>query len=83
MTAVQRTEVVLQLLRREDAGKCLARQCGFSEQTLYRWWDEFIRAGESGDFDRKCCGFDYVANRCISPVEGAQLPTIHNLIFCS
>ena len=46
MTAVQRTEVVLQLLRREASAKVLARQCGVSEQTLYRWREEFIRGGQ-------------------------------------
>ncbi len=46
LTAAQRTEVVLQLLRREDTGKRLARQAGVSEQTLYRWRDDFVRAGQ-------------------------------------
>ena len=46
LTTAQRTEVVLQLLRREETGKHLARRAGVSEQTLYRWRDDFIRAGQ-------------------------------------
>ena len=34
LTAVQRTKVVMRLLRREDTGRRLARQAGVSEQTL-------------------------------------------------
>ena len=41
-----RREVVLALLRREEAGKSLARRYGISEQTLYRWRDEFLAGGE-------------------------------------
>ena len=46
LSARQRAEVVLQLLRREESGKRLARRVGVSEQTLYRWRDDFIRGGE-------------------------------------
>ena len=46
LTAAQRTELVLQLLRREETGKQLARRAGISEQTLCRWRDDFIRAGQ-------------------------------------
>jgi transposase-like protein len=42
-----RREAVLALLRREEAGKVLARRYGISEQTLYRWRDEFLAGGES------------------------------------
>lgn len=45
LTVAQRTELVLQLLRREETGKHLARRAGISEQTLNRWRDDFIRTG--------------------------------------
>jgi len=34
-------------LRREEAGAVLARRYGVSEQTLYRWRDEFLSGGEA------------------------------------
>ena len=43
----QRREVVLMLLRREEAAAKLARRFGVSEQTLYRWRDEFLAGGEA------------------------------------
>ena len=43
----QRREVVLMLLRREEPAAKLARRFGISEQTLYRWRDEFVAGGES------------------------------------
>jgi len=33
--------------RREEAAAVLARRYGISEQTLYRWRDEFLSAGEA------------------------------------
>jgi transposase-like protein len=42
-----RREVVLILLRREEPATVLARRYGISEQTLYRWRDEFLAAGEA------------------------------------
>jgi len=42
----QRREVVLSLLRREEPAAKLARRFGVSEQTLYRWRDEFLAGGE-------------------------------------
>ncbi len=43
----QRREVVLMLLRREEPAAKLARRFGVSEQTLYRWRDEFLAGGET------------------------------------
>jgi transposase len=43
----KRREVVLALLRREEPASQLARRYGISEQTLYRWRDEFIAGGEA------------------------------------
>ena len=42
----KRTEVVLALLRKEDTIANLARRYGVSEQSLYRWRDEFVAAGQ-------------------------------------
>lgn len=42
-----RRDVVLMLLRREEPATILARRYGISEQTLYRWRDEFLAAGEA------------------------------------
>ena len=47
LTASQRREAVLVLLRREEPAAKLARRYGVSEQTLYRWRDEFIAGGEA------------------------------------
>ena len=38
----KRTEVVLALLRKEDTIANLARRYGVSEQSLYRWREEFV-----------------------------------------
>jgi transposase-like protein len=42
-----RREAVLCLLRREESAAVIARRLGVSEQTLYRWRDEFLAAGEA------------------------------------
>jgi transposase-like protein len=47
LTAPQRREAVLALLRKEEPATQLARRWGISEQTLYRWRDEFLAGGES------------------------------------
>jgi transposase-like protein len=47
LTVAQRREVVLGLLRREEPATLLARRFGVSEQSLYRWRDEFLTGGEA------------------------------------
>ena len=47
LTVVQRRDAVLALLRREEPATQLARRFNISEQTLYRWRDEFLAAGEA------------------------------------
>jgi len=47
LSASQRREAVLALLRREEPATQLARRWGVSEQTLYRWRDEFLAGGEA------------------------------------
>jgi len=47
MPAEKRVEVVLSLLRKEELATQIARRAGVSEQTLYRWRDEFIAGGRA------------------------------------
>ena len=47
LSASERRELVLSLLRREEAAGVLARRYGISENTLYRWREEFVTAGEA------------------------------------
>ena len=47
LSVSKRREVVLALLRREEPAARLARRYGISEQTLYRWRDEFLAGGEA------------------------------------
>jgi transposase-like protein len=47
LTPAQRRDAVLALLRREESAGKLARRIGVSEQTLYRWRDEFLAGGEA------------------------------------
>jgi transposase len=44
----QRVQAVLMLLRREETLTVLARRFEVSENTLGRWRDEFLAAGEAG-----------------------------------
>ena len=47
MDAGKRRELVLALLRKEEPAAVLARRHEISEQTLLRWRDDFIAAGEA------------------------------------
>lgn len=47
LPVTQRREAVLALIRREEPALQLARRWGVSEQTLYRWRDEFLAGGEA------------------------------------
>lgn len=42
----QRTQLVLRLLRKEEPAAQIARRAGVAEQTLYRWREEFLTAGQ-------------------------------------
>ena len=44
LSVPERRKVVLSLLRREEPATMLARRYGISENTLYRWRDEFMLA---------------------------------------
>src|SRR3972149_6769459 len=45
LTGEQRAQLVLRLLSKEEPATQIARRAGISEQTLYRWREEFITAG--------------------------------------
>lgn len=47
LTAEERAEVVLALLRREESAAALARRHQVSEATIYRWRDAFVAGGKS------------------------------------
>ena len=47
VSVADRREAVLSLLRREEPAAVIARRVGVAEQTLYRWRDEFLTAGEA------------------------------------
>lgn len=46
ITTEQKTQLVLRLLRKEEPAAHLARQAGISEQSLYRWREEFLQGGQ-------------------------------------
>jgi len=47
LPVAQREEAVLGLLRKEEPVAALARRYQVSEQTLYRWRDEFLAGGRA------------------------------------
>lgn len=47
MPAEKRAQFVLSLLRKEEPATQIARRAGVSEQTLYRWRDEFVAGGKA------------------------------------
>jgi transposase len=42
----QRAQLVVRLLSKEEPAAQIARRVGISEQTLYRWRDEFVDGGK-------------------------------------
>ena len=48
LTEAEKAEVVMKLLRREESAAKLARRYGVSEQTLYRYRDQFLEGGRGG-----------------------------------
>ena len=43
----ERREAVLSLVRRDEPAAVIARRFGVSEQSLYRWRDDFLAGGEA------------------------------------
>ena len=56
MTATERGELVLKLLRKEATAVQLAREAGISEPTSYQWREAFLQGGFSGLEDRRGTG---------------------------
>lgn len=52
LTAEQCTPLVLRLLSKEEPAAQIARRAGISEQTLYRWREEFVGAGAGDEWPR-------------------------------
>lgn len=46
LNAEQRAQIVLRLLSKEEPAVQIARRAGISEQTLYRWREEFLGGGK-------------------------------------
>ena len=46
LTAEQRSQLVLRVLSKEESAEPIARRAGITEQTLYRWREEFLAAGK-------------------------------------
>ena len=47
ISLAQKQEAIMKLLRREEPAAVLARRYGVSEQSLYRWRDEFLDGGKA------------------------------------
>ncbi|HSG21324.1 MAG TPA: helix-turn-helix domain-containing protein [Azonexus sp.] len=48
LNVAQRVQLVMRLLSKEEPAVQIARRAGISEQTLYRWREEFIQGGKEG-----------------------------------
>lgn len=46
LSTEQRTQLVVRLLSKEEPATQIARRAGISEQTLYRWRDDFLDGGK-------------------------------------
>ena len=69
LTVQQRTEAVLALIRREEPAARIARRWGVSEQTLYRYREQFLEGG-------KAAPTPYIwRNRRPRPPAGSSSPT--------
>ena len=53
ISVAQKQEAIMKLLRREEPAAVLARRYGVSEQSLYRWRDEFLDGGQAALADGK------------------------------
>jgi len=64
--ADKHVELVLALLRKEEPAAQIARRAGVSEQTVYRWRDEFISGGKAQLAGR---GSDAVAAKEVAKLQ--------------
>lgn len=46
LSTEQRAQLVVRLLSKEEPAAQIARRAGISEQTLYRWRDDFLDGGK-------------------------------------
>jgi len=46
LSVEQRAQLVVRLLSKEEPAAQIARRAGISEQTLYRWRDDFLHGGK-------------------------------------
>ena len=46
LSTEQRSQLVIRLLSKEEPASQIARRAGVSEQTLYRWRDDFLDGGK-------------------------------------
>lgn len=67
LSANQRQEVVLMLLRREEPATALARRYGVSENTLYKWREQFLEGGRGALANGK--GLSDAGSRRIQELE--------------
>ena len=67
LSVEQRVQLVLQLLSKEAPAAQIARRAGISEQTLYRWRDEFLSGGKAALNGR---GRDGEQAKAIERLEG-------------
>lgn len=67
LSVEQRVQLVLQLLSKEAPAAQIARRAGISEQTLYRWRDEFLSGGKAALNGR---GRDAEQSKAIERLEG-------------
>jgi transposase-like protein len=54
-SAEKKMEAILAMLRKEETINRIARRHGVSEQSLYRWYDDFLEGGKaalSGSIDK-------------------------------
>jgi len=63
ISVAQKQEAIMKLLRREEPAAVLARRYGVSEQSLYRWRDEFLEGGKAALADGKRGGGDGPSKR--------------------
>ena len=47
LTAEQKSEAIMAMIRKEEPVIQISRRYGVSEQSLYRWYEEFLAGGRS------------------------------------
>ncbi len=68
ISVAQKQEAIMKLLRREEPAAVLARRYSVSEQSLYRWRDEFLDGGKAALADGKR-GSGNGQSKCVQDLE--------------